>query len=68
MWIAPWCKRTDSSLCIACRRARKNPIIPNPKVAKVSAVRIHAKVVRSIRDLPAVLFQKRSQVSPMAEF
>ena len=47
MWIAASCKRTACSLCVACRIARKKAIIPNPKVAKVNAVRIQARVVRS---------------------
>ena len=46
-WIAPWCNRTDRSLWVDCSMDRKNPIMPNPKVAKVEAVRIHDKVVRS---------------------
>jgi hypothetical protein len=45
--IAFSCSRTDSGVAALSRRVRKKPTVPKPKVAKVSVVRIQARVVRS---------------------
>ncbi len=45
--IAFSCSRTDSGVADLSRRVRKKPTVPKPKVAKVSVVRIQARVVRS---------------------
>ena len=45
--IAAWCNRMASGVGDCARTERKKPTRPNPKLAMVSVVLIHASVVRS---------------------